>query len=175
MAKKKSKRVKSDKNFIPIADWGVADGYVRKVGELQLKINSAIEAANDDINDRKLELAKETKPLNDRIKLLTASLEAFCAGNKKDFGKKQSKKITFGLLGWRKSSSIKVSTKRTLELLRNVFKTKAKQYLHVKVTVNKEALVKLTDEQLASVAAQRKHKEVFFVEPDIPEAIDYVE
>jgi hypothetical protein len=39
--------------------------------------------------------------------------------------------------------------------------------------VDKEALAKLTEEQLTSVGARRKVKDVFFVEPSSQEAVDY--
>jgi len=40
--------------------------------------------------------------------------------------------------------------------------------------VSKEALAKITDDKkLASVGARRREKDVFFVEPDITEAVKY--
>ena len=52
-------------------------------------------------------------------------------------------------------------------------KAKAAACIRVKESVDKEALAKLTDEQLADIGARRKEKDVFFVEPALPEAVDY--
>jgi hypothetical protein len=41
--------------------------------------------------------------------------------------------------------------------------------------VDKEALAKLTDEELASIKARRKTRDAFFVEPILIEAVNYTE
>ncbi len=171
-----AKRVKSDKPvLLPVQHWGYANEFVRRIGDLTMKITAAEHKAKDDIDEAKAELAKTVKPLQEKIKLYAQSLEVFAVTHKADFGKKRSKKLNFGLLGWRKSTPINI-TKKTLELIKQVFsKAKAAAYIHFKESVDKEALAKLTDEQLASVGARRKEKDVFFVEPDLPEAVDYCE
>jgi len=170
-----AKRIKqSGKPLITIINWSTADEIVREIGDAQLAINASEAKALDDINEAKAELVAATKPLQEKIKLRVRSLEVFVTQNKTDFGKAKSKKLTFGLLGWRKSTSIKISTKKTLDMIKDVFSAaKAKVYIVTKESVDKNALAKLTDEVLASIDAQRKVKEDFFVEPDLPEAVDY--
>ena len=172
MAKKK--RVKSaEPKIIPIADWEGADKQVCKVGELQENIKEAEHAAADDINEVKLVLANKTKSFHGEIKQITTSLEAFAVNHQAQFGKKRSRKLSFGSLGWRKSTSMSIK-KTTLDLIKKVFsRAKAKTLIHVKETADKEALAKLTDEQLVSVGARRKNKDVFYVEPDLPESVNY--
>jgi len=167
------KRLKNDTVlFMPIANWAEADEIVRQIGDLQLQITNLEQAAKEDLDSIKAKLAEAVKPLQEKIKLHTRSLEAFAANNRKDFGRAQSRKLNFGMLGWRKSASISIK-KTTLELIRKVFGKRYAEYVHVKESVNREALRRLTDEQLASVGARRKIKEAFFVEPDLPEIVDY--
>lgn len=170
----KSKRVKSDNKLLPVENWRAADRYVRQIGALQLKIESQRQSANNDINVIKNCLAVAIKPHQEKIDILTKSLEAFCVNNKNDFGNAKSKKLNFGILGFRKSTVIAVK-KQTLELIEKIFGRKAEQYLHVKKLPDKEALTKLTDDQLASVGARRRVRDDFFVEPDTPEAVDYAQ
>ena len=169
-------RVKSNKPvLIPIPDWEQADLRIRLIGDLQMQISQAEETAKDDINEIKAELAKKVKPLQEEIKLNVQSMEAFAALHKNDFGKKRSRKLSFGILGWRKSTFISIK-KNTLEEIKFLFtRAKQKMCIRVKESVDKEALAKLTDEQLASVGARRKEKDVFFVEPSSQEAVDYCE
>lgn len=170
---KKSKRIKSDKPLvIPVKGWAEADKMVKRIGQLQFEIASHEKQAADDINDAKAALAVAAKPLLEKIKLHTQSLEAFAVNHRSDFGKAQSKKLGFGCTGWRFSTAISVK-KNTLELIRSVFGRTYKKYVHIKETVNKEALKQLTDEKLAKISAQRKSKEAFFVEPESQKAIDY--
>jgi len=171
-----AKRVKSDKQAtLAIANWEKADESVRTIGELQMQITQAEQAAADDINDVKLKLAEKVKSRQKTIELHVRSLEAFAETHRTDFKKTRSRKLNFGTLGWRHSSFIKIK-KNTLERIKKVFsKAKKVACIRVKETVDKEALAKLTDGQLASVGARREEKDVFFVEPDLPEAVDYCE
>ena len=170
----KNKRVKSDSSLIPIPDWGQADKLVRRIGDLQLQIQAAEGEAKTDIDDIKALLAEEVKPLQEDIDLHIKSLEAFATSNKKQFGRARSKKLNFGVLGWRYSCSISIKKDTTLELIKKFLSSAQKRAcINTKETVDKKVLAKLTDGLLAKIGARRVDKDVFFVEPDIPEAIDY--
>ena len=167
------KRVKSDKKLPPIRDWAEADRYVRCIGEFQQNITTAEQKAKQQIDVIKSNLADEVAPCHAVIKATAESIEHFAESHKTDFGSQKSRKLNFGLVGWRKSTFIKIK-KTTLSLIKELFTgAKAKMCIHTKETVNKEALAKLTDEQLASVSARREEKDVFFVEPDLTRAADY--
>ena len=168
-------RIKSAINIEPIASWEEADEKLRRIGDITLEINKHEAIAKEVIDDAKAEIAAAVAPLHEEIEQLTQSLEAFSANHIDDFGKAQSRELNFGKLGWRKSTAIAIG-KRTLEFIKEVFGNKrAAQYISVKETVNKETLKLLTDQELASVKARRENKEVFFVEPDLPKAVDYAE
>ena len=171
---KKSKRVKPDKSLIRVLNWQHADELLRELGDHQLKIQAAEAAAKTDIDAANAAKTIACKPNQDEIKLIACSLEAFAATHRDDFGDKKTKALDHGSIGWRLSKSVSIKKDKTLELIKQVFKgRKAKQFIHVKETPDKDALAKLTDEQLAAVKARRVVKDDFFVEPNIPEAIDY--
>jgi len=169
-------RVKSDKpTIVQIADWETADEYIRKIGDLQKDIRKAEDEAKDKIDKAKADLAEAAKTLQEKIKLYARSLEVFAETNKDRFKKQKSITLNFGTLGWRKSTSISIK-KTTLELIKKAFSPiKAKIYIRTKETVDKEALARLTDEQLVQVGARRIVMDAFFVEPDLPGAVDYIE
>ena len=171
-----AKRIKSDKTILrPVPDWQHADDFVRRIGDLTMQINGAEHKATDDINEIKAELAEKVKPRQETIKQYLRSLEVFATTHKDDFKKAKSRKLNFGILGWRTSTFIKIK-KNTLERIKQVFSSaKAKVYIRVKEAVDKDALAKLTDEQLANIGARREEKDVFFVELNLPKAVDYVE
>ena len=168
----KDKRVKSAKELAAIKNWKHADELIRTIGDLQGDIQKAEAIAKKKADVITAQLAEDVKSARDGIDLYTESLKAFAAMNRNDFSGQQSKILNFGTLGWRKSAIIIVKN-ATAGLIEAVFGKRAAQYLHVKVTPNKEAMAKLTDDELASVAAQRKGKEVFYVEPFERKAADY--
>jgi len=170
--KKKNNRVKSIRNLEVILNWSQADQIMLRIGTLQSDIQAEEAQATAKIEKIKAELAIEVESLQDAVTYYTESVQAFAVAHREEFGKAQSRKLNHGTVGWRKSVAISVK-KTTLGLLKTVFCKKAPQYIHVKETPDKEAMAKLTDEQLATVGARRKRKEVFFVEPDSTEAADH--
>ena len=169
------KRIKSDKPaLLQVRDWAHADELIRKIADHQDTIRKKEIIAKVKVDNFKKELAGGVKPYQNAIARFQERLEAFATTNRADFKKQKSMKLNFGILGWRKSTSIGTSTKHTLKLIKEVFsKALQKSCIITKESVSKDALAKLTDEQLASVKARREEKDVFFVEPDSTEAADY--
>lgn len=168
----KDKRIKSAKTVLTIETWEQADELVRRIGDLQGDIAKAEANAKKKADAITAQLAEDIKSAHDGIELYTESLNAFAATHRKEFGAMQSKKLNFGTIGWRKSSIIIVK-KATAGLIESLFGKRAASFLNVKVTPNKEALAKLTDDELLGIQAQRKGKEVFYVEPFERKAADY--
>lgn len=169
-----AKRVKSDDiPLLKVDSWRHADQLIHDIGDCEAEIRQAEDNARKKIESIKAELAVKTQPLQDMAARHTRNLEAFAITHKNDFEKQKSKKLNFGTLGWRKSTSIRVK-KITLEKINLVFsKAFAASLIRVKESVDKDALAKLTDEELASVGARRDSKDVFFVEPDLTKAAEY--
>jgi len=174
MAGKSKTRLKSDQNLIPIKDWEDADEFLRLIGNTQLEIRGFEDTAKTKIDEAKAELKNSTTIPAIRVGIYIRSLEAFAASHKDDFGKFKSRKLQFGVLGWR-ASSVVITAKDTLSRIKEVFKSASKGLIRTKEDPDKDALGKLTDMQLASVGAHRKCKDVFFAEPDLPAAVDYSE
>jgi phage host-nuclease inhibitor protein Gam len=168
-------RVKSEKPaIIPIGTFEEADTILREIGDLQMQINQAETTAKEIIDEAKAELAETVKPLQEQIRNKADSLEVFCSAHRSEFGNQQSRKLNFGSLGWRKSTSI-ILNAITLELIKRVFGKRADTYIRTKEEPDKEALASLKDEELKEVGARRKVKEIFYAEPALPEAVDYTE
>jgi len=175
MAQKK-KRVKSDSKLIPVKDWDHADRMVKEVGEHHAAIESLQIKAQEEIDKIKEDLKDAVEPIQEEAKTLASSLKAFCVTHKRQFIQARSKKLNFGKVGFHKSTSIRIKKDTTLELIKSVYsRRRAKQYILVSESVSKDALARLTDEQLAEVGARRIVKDDFFVEPNKTEAADLSE
>jgi len=160
---------------LTIPDWKHADDLVRHVGNLQVKINNAEDEAHAVINRVKADLQKKVEKWRNDIDLDVISLEAFAMSRRGEF-KDRSRKLDYGRIGWHKSTSIKIKTKTTLKKIKELFTpAQKKACIITKETVGKEALAKLTDEDLARVDARRVVRDDFFVEPDFIEAADHNE
>lgn len=173
MAQKK--RIKSDKPaLIEVRDWAHADKLIRQIADHQTIIEKLEAGAKLKIENSMKVLTAGAKSHHEMIKKYQESLEAFATTHRADFKKQKSRKLNFGILGWRFSTSIGISTKHTLGLIKEKLSEELQEScIIIKESVSKDALANLTDEQLASVKARRDEKDVFFVEPASIKAADY--
>lgn len=166
-------RVKKQAEVIAIADWPQADNLLKAIGDMQLDITAAEKKAKAEIDAAKERLANEAEPRKAAIDTYIRSLEAFAAAHQDDFGGARSRKLNFGILGWRKSTAIIIKKKAaTIQKIKEIFRAKASAFLRIKEEPDKESMAKLTDEQLKVVGARRENTDVFFVEPAIPAAAE---
>lgn len=172
MARSK-KRVRSDSLLISIPDWDRADGYVRRMGNLQAQIRLLEDEATEQVGRIKSHLKTRTTARQKEILLYQKSIEAFADSHREEFGKARSRKLNHGIVGWRKSTIMRLK-KNTLDLIKELFTpARQKPLITVKESPDKNALAKLTDDDLAAIKARREEKDVFFVEPDVIEVAEY--
>lgn len=163
-----AKRAKSKTDLYTILNLDQADNHVRKIGELQLQLQRLEADATDKINRIKAKLKTDAGKVQERIDKHTDSLAVFAKSHPEHYKSRRSILMVFGKIGFRKTT--KVATKKsTLQKIKDVFGSKKKQYIHIKESPDKEALAKLTDQQLASVDARRVVTDDFFAEPDLAE------
>jgi len=145
---------------------------LRRLGDITLSLQAQEAAAKEKIDEAKSDLKTSSAPLLGEMNQIAKSLEAFAVTHKDDLGKLKSRKLQFGVVGWRASSVIRI-VKDTLSRIKDVFKASAKTYIRIREEADKDALGRLTDEQLKSIGARRETKDVFFAEPNLPAAVDY--
>ncbi len=138
-----------------------ANLVLKEIGLLEREIEAIDSEAHKLISEIKGDAAKKGEPIRKRITDLSALLGAYAEYNREDlFKDKKTVELTFGIFGYRKSTSISVR-KTTLELLK---KLNMVQFIRIKEEPDKEAMATLDDEQLAQVDAVRKVKDGFFCE-----------
>jgi len=137
------------------------DFALKEIGLAERELEQIDAEAQKKIALIKEEALKKGEGLRNRIAELASLIGAFAEYNKNElFKEKKSIELTFGVFGFRKSTSIHVK-KTTLELLK---KLQMFQFIRVKEEPDKEKLADLDDEALASVDAARKVKDDFFCE-----------
>jgi phage host-nuclease inhibitor protein Gam len=136
---------------------------LKEIGLLERELESIDGDAHRQIAEIKTAAVKAGEPVRKRIADLSALLGAFAEYNRAElFKDKKTVQVSFGIFGYRKSTSISVK-KTTLELLEKLGMDK---YIRVKKEPDKEAMAELGDEALAQVDAVRKLKDDFYCEAD---------
>ncbi len=157
MAKRKKPEIKVKK----ITSLNEADLVLRRIAELNNIVKKIEADADEEINRIKEAAKKEAEGILDEIEALEHSLAIFSEYNKEElFKDKKTIELTFGLFGFRQSTSISIK-KDTLELLKQ---HGFKEAIKIKESVNKEIMRDWSDEKLKLVNAKRVVKDSFWVE-----------
>jgi phage host-nuclease inhibitor protein Gam len=136
---------------------------LREIGLLERELEVIDGSAHKQIAEIKTAAVNEGKPVRKRIADLSALLGAYAEYNRADlFRDRKTVQVSFGVFGYRKSTSISVK-KTTVALLK---KLGLEKYVRVKEEADKEAMAALDDETLAQADAVRKVKDDFFCEAD---------
>jgi len=136
---------------------------LKEIGLLERELEGIDADAQKEIAVIKEKAAKKGEALRNRIIEVTGKVGAFAEYNKAElFRDKKSIELSFGVFGYRKSTSISVK-KTTVDLLK---KLGWDQYVRVKEEANKDAMAELENEALRMVEAVRKVKDEFFCEPN---------
>ena len=153
---------RSKSNEFAIKTLEEADFILKEMCDLESQIEAIDNEGNEKIAEIKKSMADTGKPLRDRYKTCVKAMEAFARYFRGEiFKEKKSLIRTFGTFGFRKAPDSISTTKDTADLLQ---KLGLEQYVRTKIEPDKEAMLQLDDETLATVGAARKQKEDFFVE-----------
>jgi phage host-nuclease inhibitor protein Gam len=138
-----------------------ANFVLKEIGMLEHELAAIDAEADKQMAEIKVESAKRGEGIRKRIVDLSALLGAYADYNREElFKERKSIELSFGIFGYRKSTSISVK-KTTLGLLKRLNLDK---YIRIKEEPDKEAMGEMDDESLAQVDAVRKVKDVFYLE-----------
>lgn len=159
MAKKK---VTAEPKF---KSWDEVNQALRDLIEIDQHIYTTEATMNNEINQLKQEAEAKTKPLLARKETLEQDIQAFTESRIDEFTEAKTKSLTFGEVGFRKTTSIVIrNVKAVLEALKL---HRMNDCIKATETIDKDELGKYGDAALTKVGAKRVTKDKFFLKPDI--------
>jgi phage host-nuclease inhibitor protein Gam len=143
----------------------VADAWLRKKGLAEIEIDRIEADLNEKIATLKERAVKEAAEHQAVVRMADEALEAFWQRQYKPGGAK-SMTLTFGVLGARASRAVKLL--RPLADVIEALGSGFAKFLRVKQTVNKEALLDASAEELRELRRylEIEPRETFYAEPD---------
>ena len=142
-----------------------ADNCLREIAECQIAINTIEADMNISINNIKERAVKLSDPMKANIDMLTQQIKDYAEYTRADMTGK-TVQLNFGKYGFRQSSSVSFPAKKTDMVLNNLKQFGMNDCINIKETINKEALERYKDEDIAKVGASRKIKDSFYLEAD---------
>lgn len=136
-----------------------ADQVLRKIGEINRRIEAIEATANDAIDRAKQEAKRACEPHKALRADLERQLKEFAHAHRADFAERRSRELVFGTLSFRRSTSIVIkSIGDTLAALKSLGLS---QCIRTVEECDKEAMRELSTETLASVGAALKETDSF--------------
>lgn len=149
-----------------VADIPQAEAVLAEMAELDRALESHAAEMNEIIDQAKANAKALCAPLEARRKELEQALASFAELNKADlFGKRKSLDLGFGIIGFRLSTCIKTASKTTWDMVLQKLKDFGfTDAVRTTESVDKDVLRGWPDERLATVGAQRKVTDEFYIE-----------
>ena len=150
---------------IKVTSLDEADLTLSKIAELSRDIVRLETKRDKKIADAKLEVKEDLLILRERIAAHEQAVEEFSENNKEDFKKHRSRKLSFGVIGFRKSTKLVCLSKwNWRKVLVALLKRKSRAGLRIEFIVNKRILNTWSDEKLKAIGVKKKAEDKFFME-----------
>lgn len=148
-----------------LGSWEAVDAALLEIGEIDVSVGAIEGVMNTAIQEAKQKAAEEAGPAMDRRKELVKQVQGFCDARREEFGKRKSRELNHGVVGWRESTALRVLD--TDETIRRIQANGRKELLSVKVAVNKDAMAGMATVDLEALGVKRDTKDAFYLVPDL--------
>lgn len=164
-----AKRCKPVLNVPTVATLEEADSMLAKIAARKRELALLELGLKESVDLLKRECAESGEPIKQDIEIMEQALVRFGESKKTElFTKRKSIPLTFGVVGFRSSTSVKPMKKTTwdqvLGFLKEASDTAFAACIRVKKEVDKDALRQLSPEKLAEVGCRMEQSDTFFYE-----------
>ena len=149
-----------------LKSWDDVNRALKEIATGEIEIAKIEGDMNIKINEIKDTAERQCAPIRAAIDKLGKQLKEFAELNRPDFGKSKSRRITFGIIGFRASQSIVVKAALLQKIIDNLRKLDMTDCVKVTETVNKDVLATYPDDKIISSGATIKKDDTFWYETD---------
>ena len=152
-----------------IQSWEEVDQALKRLAELEILEQELQGQMTLEINQIKEHFKLQAQPHKRERRHIEGLIKDFCEAHKQEFLKKRSKTLEFGKVAWRVSKRIVIprAKEKLAATIRAIKALGFTQCLRVKEELDRDALDKLTDQDLARLGLQRKVQDKLRIEPNI--------
>lgn len=142
--------------------WDDVDAALKEIAEAENQIAILESSQNIAINALKEDFKSKSEPYKAEIKKQEAMVKEFVTEHKSDL-KGKSKELTFGKVGFRLSTKVKLP-KKLDKLITMLRKNKMDDCIQVEEKVNKDVLKSYDEKEIIAVGASLQKEDTFWYE-----------
>jgi phage host-nuclease inhibitor protein Gam len=142
-----------------LKSWEAVDAALASIADLQRGVELEQAACNELVDQIKQDGKERIKPMADEIKALELSIKEFCDYRKDEFIHIKTKKLVYGSVGYRLSTSVSIADPLfTLEQLRQ---RGLDHCIRIKEECDKDAIKQLDGSVIAEIGASLTSRNSF--------------
>lgn len=143
-----------------LESWAEVDEHLEQIAHMRRQVGEFESQINEQIDALRSQLAEYAGPLLETEKQLELEIEQFLVAHQSEFDKVRTRELAHGKVGFRKSEAIAFKPKLVAETVIKLCKEHGHpECVKVKESVDKEALAKLTPEDLSACGCRRVPKD----------------
>lgn len=150
-----------------ISNWTDVDAALERLGMLDLEISEVSAALGRKLYELLGEHAQKLAGLKEDRHGIESSVESFCLLHKSDFAKKRSRKLFFGKIAFRVAERIEIPEEFEEAAIATLKKLGLSDCIEIRERIDRNALKRLPDADLARCGIRRDREDHFRIEPDI--------
>ncbi len=144
-----------------LADWAAVDGALRDIRECEHALTELGVDRDRRIDAVRDEYRKMAEPLQNRLKKLGADVEAYVDAHRAELSGK-SRKMNFGVVGYRISSKLVLPTAKTAEAIATLKALGRTEFVRTTETLDRAALLRQPAEFLEQIDAYVRQRDEFY-------------
>lgn len=154
---------------LSLKSWEDVNDALRQIAEAQIALGDIESDMQKQIIGAQRVAEEQSKPIKDAVARLEREIKAFVTDHRDEMGKAKSMTLTFGEVGFRRSTSI--SLPRAKDKIEEIIRCLKSRQMHdcimVEEKISKEALKKYGEDTVNAVGATWKQSDVFGYEVNI--------
>jgi phage host-nuclease inhibitor protein Gam len=161
--------------MLTLADWTEVDGAVERIGLLDLEIAELTSALGRRLYALVGEYSGRLCELAGQRRRTESAVQAFCTANRDDFAKKRSRQCRYGRIAFRMAERIEIAEELQDAAITTLKKLGFTDCVETRERLDKGALKKLADVDLARCGIKRVREDHFRIEPDMKSIAEKIE
>lgn len=153
--------------MLSMNDWDEVDGALEKIGEIDLEVAEITTEACRKLREALGDYCTRIKELGGMRAGIESEVMAFCLLKKSEFARKRSRRFQYGKIAFRTAERIEISDELQAAAIATLKRLGLTECIELKERLDKSALKKLADADLARCGIKRLREDHFRIEPDL--------
>jgi phage host-nuclease inhibitor protein Gam len=150
-----------------IGNWNSVDKALEEIGIIDLGMAEIASSLGRKLHELIDEFSRDISDLSERRRGIESAIESFCLLNKGEFGKKRSRQFNYGRISFRMAERIEIPEELEDAIIATLKKLGFSDCVETRERLDRNALKKLPDSDLARFGIRRAKEDHFRIDPDL--------